>query len=242
MDIRETVYKSIEEKGGVYYKERKELIEALSQANTDALTEDLDRFYRAWFDVQQIEEYTEERARLEYIQETCFEVACQALALQGDPSVIRHFLKYVPVDEYDGSTVSMEDYNVQHLLDCISDKDYYGEGYIPVLLAHIHELIPDKMVEARGFLRTMIWDDFNEFDEDQPLFSNLQLAQPKPFLELLEYCMKRSLEELTENDPEQAKRYTNEGLDVLEDVDADSPHFFKLLYLQQEFLKLHASD
>ena len=243
MDIRKKIYCLIEEQGGADYDQKKELAQALSEGDSNMLIQDLDRFYKGWLDAQHIKEHTEERARLEYIQETCFEVTCEALALQGDSSVIPYFFKYLPLDDWDPKTeVNMEDYNTQNLEARIIRLRYYGESYISVLLTHIHELIPDKMIEARGFLWQMIWDDFNEFYEEQPLFLNLHFAKPKPFLELLEYCMKCSLEELTENDPKQAERFAKEELEMLENVDADSPHFLKLLYLRQEFLKLHATD
>jgi hypothetical protein len=243
MDIREKTYNLIEEQGGADYDEKKELAQALSEGDAKMLIQDLDRFYQGWFDVQQIKEYTEERARLEYIQETCFEVACEALALQGNPSVIPYFFKYLPLDDWDPKTeVNMEDYNTQNLEARITRIKYYGESYIPVLLAHIHELMPDKMIEARGFLWQMIWDDFNEFYEDQPLFSNLHLPKKQPFLKLLDYSMQCSLEEEQEEDPKQAESLLEQSSKILNDIGAESPHFLKLAYVRQQFLKLHAAD
>jgi hypothetical protein len=242
MDIREKIYRLIEEQGGADYDQKKELAQELSEGNTDLLIEDLDRFYKGWFATQQVEDYTEERARLEYIQETCFEVACEALALQGDPAVIPYFLKYVPVDEYDGSTVSMEDYNVQHLLDCISDKDYYGEAYIPVLLKNIHVLLPEKMVEADALLYHMILDDLNYFESTHPLFNNLVLLKKEPFSDIVEYAVEKTLKEIEEDNPEELE-YSKKILDIsLKNVSYDDKPILKIAYLRQQFLKLHAAD
>jgi hypothetical protein len=242
MDIREKIYNLIEEQGGADYDQKKELGQELSEADSNMLVQDLDRFYQGWFDTQQIKEYTEERARLEHIQETCFEVACEALALQGDPLVIPYFLKYVPVDEYDGSTVSMEDYNVQHLLDCISDKGYYGEAYIPVLLKNIHELVPNKMVEADAFLYHMILDDLNYFESTHPLFTNLDLLKKEPFCLIVEYAVEKTLKEIEEDRPEELE-CAKKILDTpLKKVSYKDKPIIKIAYVRQEFLKLHAAD
>ena len=242
MDIREKIYKIIEEKGGVDWEDRKELIQNLSEAEPVLLVQDLDRFYQGWFFTQQIEAYTEERACLEYIQETCFEVACHALALQGDPSVIPYFLKYVPVDEYDGSTVSMEDYNVQHLLDCIADKDYYGESYIPVLLKNIHVLVPDKMVEARGLFYNILWNDLVVFSKTHPLLNNLLLPKKKEFLELLDHCLDDTLDALEQDSLKEQEKIRIAMKNEIIDISSETEDVIQIAYVRQEFLKLHASD
>ena len=243
MDIRDKIYSFIEEQGGADYDQKKELAQELSKGDTALLIQDLDRFYQGWFNVQQVKEYTDERACLEYIQETCFEVACQALALQGDPAVIPYFLKYVPTDDWDPKTeVNMEDYNSQDLEECITSVKYYGESYIPVLLTHIHELIPDKIESADSFLYQMVLDDLHYFKEEHPLFNNFYLAKQDLLGKVIEYAVEKTLKEIKEDHPEDLK-LSKKILDThLEYVSYDDKPIVKIAYLRQQFLKLHAAD
>ena len=194
MDIREKIYTRIQEKVEVDYDERTELAKALVDEDRELLIQDLERFYQGWFNTQEEKEYTEERGRREKIQEVCFEVVCEALALSEDPSVIPYFLKYIRTDDLNNwrkgiPEVSMEDYNTQHLIDCI--LNYYGLDYIPVLLAHIHEMVPEKLVEANSFLGDMIKDTFGcitpeEFPDSLPIVDALALANQAVLMQILE--------------------------------------------------------
>lgn len=190
MDIREKIYTRIQEKVEVDYDERTELAKALVDEDRELLIQDLERFYQGWFNTQEEKEYTEERGRREKIQEVCFEVVCEALALSEDPSVIPYFLKYIRPDKRTKGCnfVRMEDYNTQHLIDCI--LNYYGLDYIPVLLAHIHEMVPEKLVEANSFLGDMIKDTFGcitpeEFPDSLPIVDALALANQEVLVEIL---------------------------------------------------------
>ena len=189
MDIREKIYTRIQEKVEVDYDERTELAKALVDEDRELLIQDLERFYQGWFNTQEEKEYTEERGRREKIQEVCFEVVCEALALSEDPSVIPYFLKYIRPDKRTKGCnfVRMEDYNTQHLIDCI--LNYYGLDYIPVLLAHIHEMVPEKLVEARRFMYKMLDDTFSsitpEVFPDLAIVDALPLGNREVLLQLL---------------------------------------------------------
>lgn len=130
MDIREKIYTEIAERKGIGYPEDAEVAKRLSEADTQPLVQDMDQFYKAWFDIQQLqrENFDVARADLEYVQESSFEIVCQALALKGDPNIIPCFFKYVSLDKWDWNVeVNMEDYNEQNLERCIVGAEYYGE-------------------------------------------------------------------------------------------------------------------
>jgi hypothetical protein len=245
MNIREKIYNIIQERGLIDYPEDEKIAKELSEADPKKLLEDIDNCYKKWFEYDQLleEKHTPELLHQKHVQESSFEIACFALTVKGDPSVIPHFFKYIPLDEWDWNIeVNMEDYNTQNLERCVVNAEYYGEAYVRVILSHIHELVPDKMIEARGFLWQMIWDDFHEFNNSHPLFSNLALPKKTPFLQLLDYSMKCSLEEVEEDDPKEAELFLKKISGFLKNINSESPHFLKLAYLRQEFLKLHAAD
>jgi hypothetical protein len=246
MDIRENIYLKIREREGIGYPESEKVAEELSHASAELLIQDMDQFYTNWFNIQKAQElsFDEENAKLEYIQETSFEIVCKALALQGDPEVIPYFLKYVPVDgpKHANGQVVMEDYNSQDLEECITSVKYYGEFYIPVLLAHIHELMPDKIESADNFLYQMMLDDLHYFKDNHPLFNNLHLARQGTLAQLVEYAVVKTLKEVEEDYPEKLE-YSKKILNIpLKKVSYEDKPIIKISYLRQQFLKLHASD
>ena len=246
MDIRAEIYKEIADRKGIGYPEDEFVAKRLSEADTQQLVQDMDQFYTKWFEIQQLqdENFDKERVDLEYIQESSFEIVCQALALKGDPSVLPYFLKYVPVDGRKRAhhQVVMEDCNQQNLDDCITKLKYYGNSYIPVLLMHIHELIPDKMKAADSFLYQMLLDDLRYFQDTHPLINNLCLARRGPLSQLMKYALEKTLEEIKSDHPEEsdnAIKILNTPLDTVSYTDKPIK---KIAFLWQEFLKLNAAD
>ena len=245
MDIREKIYTEIAERKGIGYPEDEEVAKRLSEADTQLLVQDMDQFYRTWFDIQQLqrEKFDKERCDLEYIQESSFEIACQALALKGNPNIIPCFFKYVSKDDWDWNVeVNMEDYNEQNLERCIVGAEYYGEAYIPVLLAHIHELVPDKMLKADNFLYKMLLDDLNYFEETHPLFHNLHVVEKKIFMKLLDFSLERTIDETRREDLEKSKLLEEQIHHPIQKIIFDDDPLIQVAYLRQEFLKLHAAD
>lgn len=237
MDIREKIYAFIQEKVEVDCLERTELAEQLVDVDRELLVQDLKHFYQKWLETQEEKDYTEERGKRERVQETCFEVVCEALALPGDPSVIPYLIHYVSSDKYKEYEVMMEDYNDQHLRDCISNTDYYGDDYIPVLLAQIHELVPEKMKEAWHFFRNMITQD-----DGYPFFSHLNLPKKEPFLQLIDYCMECAWDELKRDRPDKIENLRIQSNQIIESLDWDDEWVVQLSYVRQQFLKLHEND
>lgn len=246
MDIRENIYSRIRECEGIGYPENEKVAKELSHADTELLIQDMDQFYTNWFNIQKAQEesFDEETTKLEYIQETSFEIVCKALALQGDPAVIPYFFKYVPVDgpKHAHGQVVMEDYNSQDLEECITSVKYYGESYISVLLTHIHELIPDKMLEAAGFFYDMLYRDLKTFKDTHPLMSNLHLVKREPFLALMDYCLKQTLETFKEDNPDQVEDILRIIASPIDEISSETEGLIQIAYVQQQFLKLHAAD
>ena len=246
MDIRAEIYKEIADRKGIGYPEDELVAKRLSEADTQKLVQDMDQFYESWFEIQQLqdENFDEARADLEYIQESSFEIVCQALALKSDPSVLPYFLKYVPVDGRKRAhhQVVMEDYNEQNLERCIVNPDYYGEAYIPVLLAHIHELVPEKMRKAQVFYYQMVLDDLAYFRETHPFFNNLNLAQKDAFTTLINYSIHDTLDYIRRNEADRFEFLKDAITQPIPSITFEDEPLIQIAYVRQEFLKLHAAD
>ena len=130
MDIREHVYKMIEDRGLIEYPEDEKFSELLKDVDSKLLLEDIDYFYNMWLKYQELIEqnFIKEWLHLKHVQESSFEIACFALMLKGDSSVTHQLLKYIPHDQYEEGIreVTMEDYNVQNLTRCIAGEEWYA--------------------------------------------------------------------------------------------------------------------
>ena len=245
MNIRNEIYSMIATRGLLDSEEADAASEKLSQADKRLLIHDIDVFYNKWIECDHAleENWTEELLHKKHVQESSFEIACTALAFKGDASVIPYFLKYVPLDEWNWKVeANMEDYNAQNLERCIVNPDYYGEAYIPVLLSHIHELVPEKMRKADKFLYTMLLDDLDCFETTHPLFNNLRLAEKEPFMKLLDFSLQTTLEETSRERKVPIEVLKEEILKEIPEISYNDSPLIKVAYLRQEFLKLYASD
>lgn len=174
--------------------------------------------------------------------EVKFCVIAMALGLQGDTSLIPKMFQYVPLDDLMKRPVILVGYVQEEINRCISNPNYYGASYIPVLLAHIHELVPDKMLKADKFLYTMLLDDLSTFEETHPLFKNLHLVKKKPFVELLDFSLKSTLEEISQDQKISIKELEEEITEDIPNITYEDNPLLKVAYLRQQFLKLHAPD
>ena len=245
MNVRNEIYSMIATRGLLDPSEADAVSEKLSQADTSLLIHDIDMFYNKWIECDHAldENWTEELLHKKHVQESSFEIACGALAFKGDASVIPYFLKYVPLDDWNWKIeANMEDYNAQNLEHCIINPDYYGESYIPVLLAHIHELVPEKMLWAGSFFYDILYHDLKTFKDYHPLMMNLCLAKKEPFLKLLDYCIEQTLETFQEDHPDQKDEILRIINQPIESISFETEGVIQIAYVKQEFLKLHASD
>lgn len=215
--------------------------ELAERCTQEELLQDLEILHQAVIDRCALEDHPETRNQVpDYLarfQEVKYCIIIDALRAQCDPSVIPHLMKYVPYDQYGKDGACLEDYVTQCVTECIENLDFYDEGSL--LLEHIHELIPEKMVEAWGFLMHMV--DFGS-DGKPFIVKNFDLVQKKPFLELLNYSIKRSLEELKESKPEQVKNILWRLECPLNNTNNEDEYILQIGYVRQEFLKLYGED
>ncbi|PPE06937.1 hypothetical protein HCUR_00037 [Holospora curviuscula] len=141
-------------------------------------------------------------------------------------------LKYVPSDDTDQDLVFMEDYSSEPLCNGITDADYFGEDYIPVLLGCIHELVPRAMSAVKWFFYGMLYDNFNNFFEDQPLIKNLYLVQKDSFKQILDFVIQETQEELEDHQKASKEKAIDGAKKVLDRIEI----------IKTEFLKLHGHD
>ncbi|PPE06935.1 hypothetical protein HCUR_00039 [Holospora curviuscula] len=141
-------------------------------------------------------------------------------------------LKYVPSDDTDQDLVFMEDYSSEPLCNGITDADYFGEDYIPVLLGCIHELVPRAMGTVKWFFYGMVYDNFDNFFESQPLITHLSLVKKDSFKQILDSVLQETQEEL-----EQYKKASKK-----ESIEDAQIALDRIEIIKNEFLKLHGHD
>ncbi|WP_129591831.1 hypothetical protein, partial [Holospora curviuscula] len=188
---RQQIYNEIRERSPLDIYSAPELLEALELFENEDLLEDLEDLYQEWGSLPKIY-CTDKEEDIEHIQqcESLFEFITEAIFNHGDPSVIPPLLKYVPSDDDDKEdSVFMEDYSSEQLCNGITDADYFGEDYIPVLLGCIHELLPRAIDAADSFLYQMILDDLVYFKETRPLVSYFYLAQKESLRKIFDYSI-----------------------------------------------------
>ncbi|PPE04298.1 hypothetical protein [Holospora curviuscula] len=242
---RQQIYNEIRARSPLGKGSDPELLEALEAFKNEDLLEDLEDLYQEWGSLPKIY-CTDKEEDIEHIQqcESLFDFITQAIFNHGDPSVIPRLLKYVPSDDDDKEdSVFMEDYSSEQLCNGITDSDYFGEDYIPVLLGCIHELLPRAMANAESFFYQMILDDLGKFSDTHPLIGNLYLAQKESLMQIFDYSVEKALNELQEESGQDAVSAALRRISypiasvVYEDEPIDKKAFFR-----QEFLKLHGHD
>ncbi|ETZ07526.1 hypothetical protein P618_200287 [Holospora obtusa F1] len=226
------IYQEIRNISPTWSGEAQELVENLEEFENDELLQDLDDVYQEW----------SKKENDDSIQQcvSLFDVILQAIFNHGDSSVIPHLLKYVPSDDYYEDAVVMEDYSSEPLCNGIVDSDYFGESYIPVLLGCIHELVPRAMVHVKWFLYSMILDDLGKFQNTRPLMNNLRVAEKKSFINILNYSIEKSLEELQERSVERKENAMKRLKEPINSVIYDDEGIVQFTFVRKEFLKLYA--
>ena len=239
------IYKKIREASPVGIFSEPDWLEALEKTRLPELLQDLDELYTSWGKITQLPSaYTDEEIRNVQEHESLFDFILHAIFSYGDPSVIPQLLKYVPSDdEYeDEDLVFLEDYSSEPLCNGITDADYFGEAYIPVLLEHIHEIVPRALQNAAWFLYGMIYNDLVTFSDSRPLMNNLHRAEKESFLCILDYAFKSCFESLKQKDEKIREIVMQKIQYPIKNINNDDDGVVQIAYLRQEFLKLHASD
>ena len=239
------IYKKIRESAPVGIFSEPEWLEALEQTPLPELLQDLDDLYTSWGKITQLPSaYTEEEIKKVQEHESLFDFILHAIFSYGDPSVIPQLLKYVPSDEEyeDEDLVFLEDYSREPLCNGITEADYFGEAYIPVLLSHIHELLPKKIRAADSFLYDMVLDDLNKFKDHHPLFNNFHLVRKEPFIQLLNFALNSVLEETSREQKISLEKIRERIEEPISSITYKDEPLIKVAYLRQEFLRLHAAD
>ena len=239
------IYKKIRQSAPVGIFSEPDWLEALEKTPLPELLKDLDELYTSWGKITQLPSaYTEEEIRNVQEHESLFDFILHAVFSYGDPSVIPQLLKYVPSDdEYeDEDLVFLEDYSSEPLCNGITEADYFGEAYIPILLTHIHELLPKKIEAASSFLYDMLLADLYDFEDTHPLFNNLCMAKKESFMTLLDFSLASELNETSRNEKIDIKVLEERIKNSIACITREDKPFFKIAYLRQQFLKLHASD
>ncbi|GAJ45713.1 hypothetical protein HE1_00022 [Holospora elegans E1] len=227
---KEQIYQEIRERSPLGTGSALELLEALENFSTTELLKDLENLYQEWGALPKLY-YTNKKEDINHIQqcESLFDFILHAIFYHEDPSVIPHLLKYVPSDDDEQDLVFMEDTASEPLCNGITEKNYFGESYIPVLLGCIHELVPRAMVNAESFFYDMVYDNFECFSETQPLIRNLYLAEKEPFIKLLEYSVQTTTEELEKA----IKENKQKSIEVVQRA------LDRIQVIRQAFVKLH---
>ncbi|ETZ07648.1 hypothetical protein P618_200152 [Holospora obtusa F1] len=223
------IYQEIRNGAPMYYGEAPELLEALEELENQELLEDLDALYQEWSSLPKLY-CTDDENELKHIEEceALFSFLTEAIFNHGDPSVIPHLLKYVPSDDDDKDSVFMEDYSSEQICNGICSARYFGESYIPVLLSCIHELVPRAMGAARWFFYSMLYDNFENFLNNQPLVKNLRMVQKDLFKEILQSC----IQEITEKF-QKSKKEAN-----IKSIKSSQEDLERIERVHQEFLKI----
>jgi hypothetical protein len=239
------IYDIIRERSPISVCDDPELLEQFEDISLEELMEDLEDLYQEWGALPKLFR-ARKKEDLQKIGEceSLFAFILEEIFSYGDPSVIPQLLKYVPSDdEYeDEDLVFLEDYSSEPLCNGITEVEHFGEAYIPVLLSHIHEIVPRALQNAAWFLYGMIYDDLITFFDSRPLMINLQYAQKEPFLCILEYAFQSCLESLKKKD-EKIRQLVMEKIQYpIENINNDDDGVVQVAYLRQQFLKLHAVD
>ena len=211
----------------------------------EELLNDLETVYQQMIQYDRDNQDREKRKTLsKYLfreYEVKFSVIAMALGLKGDTSLIPKMFQYVALDDLMKSPVILVGFVQEEINRCICNPEYYGESYIPVLLAHIHQLVPDKMLWAGSFFYDTLYYDLNTF-EDHPLMRHLHLARREPFLELMDYCLKQTLETFEEDHPDQVEDILRLINSPIKSITSETEGIVQIAYIKQQFLKLHAAD
>ncbi|PPE04291.1 hypothetical protein [Holospora curviuscula] len=241
---RQQIYNEIRARSPLDIYSAPELLEALELFENEDLLEDLEDLYQEWGKGVQLNR-AREKEEFERIQkcESLFEFITEAIFNHGDPSVIPPLLKYVPSDDTDQDLVFMEDYSSEQICNGITNARCFGEDYIPVLLGCIHELLPRAMANADSFLYQMILDDLVYFKETRPLVSYFYLAQKESLMQIFDYSIEKTLEEVKEG---KSQEMFNCAIDRISrpiiSVSFENEPIDQIAFFRQEFLKLHGHD
>ena len=239
------IYDIIRERSPISVCDDPELLEQFEDLTLEELMQDLEALYQDWGMLPKLYR-ARKKEDLQKIGEceSLWAFILEAIFSYGDTSVIPQLLKYVPSDdEYeDEDLVFLEDYSSQPLCNGITEADYFGEAYIPILLTHIHELLPKKIEAASSFLYDMLLDDLYDFKDTHPLFNHLHLVQKKSFMMILDFSLNSELEESSEDKKISIEELKKEIASPITGITYEDPPFIKVAYLRQEFLKLHATD
>ncbi|PPE05300.1 hypothetical protein [Holospora curviuscula] len=241
---REQIYTEIRERSPLGVGSDPGLLEALEAFEDEELLEDLEELYQEWGRGIQLNR-ARKKEEFERIQkcESLFDFITQAIFHHGDPAVIPQLLKYVPSDDTDQDLVFMEDYSSEHICNGITDADYFGEEYIPVLLGCIHELVPRAMRAADTFLYRMILQNLIKFKNIDFLVNCLHLAKRETLLKILDYSIRDALEEIKEkNNDERIENVIKRLKEPIDSIVFDDEGVIQVTFLRQEFLKLHGHD